>query len=213
MEASLHEEFLLVERAKQDPEAFGQLFDRYYGQIFGFLFRRIGERREAEDLTSETFFQALKNLHRFTPRGKPFRAWLFAIASARLGDYARARRRLIPVTLEEAPELVAPKSLEAHAPLLALEAAHEQQQTLQKMRQLLPQLSPIQQQVLHLRFFGGCTIPQIAEALEMKEGTIKSHLHRAIAHLRDLWEQTETEPGPSLTQEIPVQFVSLYETP
>jgi RNA polymerase sigma-70 factor (ECF subfamily) len=73
------QEGLLVERAKRDPEAFGLLYDRYVGQVFGFAYSRLHDRASAEDLTSEVFYKALRNIGQYQPV-RPFRAWLYQIA-------------------------------------------------------------------------------------------------------------------------------------
>src|SRR4026209_143759 len=90
-EIHMPEEEVIVLQAKTDPEAFGRLYDAYYQPIFGFLYKRTGNAEVPKDLTSETFFQALKNIRRYEQRGKPFKAWLYAIAVAQAGTYFRQR--------------------------------------------------------------------------------------------------------------------------
>ena len=76
----LEQEKELVERAKNDTEAFGKLYDRHYSQIFGYVLRRTASIEIAQDVTSEVFFKALKNLGQFHWRGTPFPSWLYRIA-------------------------------------------------------------------------------------------------------------------------------------
>ena len=100
-------EIEVIAHAQTDPEMVGRLYDTYYQPIFGFMYNRTGNSEIAKDLTSETFFQALKNLHKYKPRkGASFKSWLFAIAVAQVGNYYRGRRKVFEVTTEEAPEIV-----------------------------------------------------------------------------------------------------------
>ena len=78
----------LVERAKTQPEAFGHLYDRYYSVVLNYLYRRTLDVALAEELTSNTFFKALRALGGYESRGK-FLAWLYRIA----GNEIRLNRR------------------------------------------------------------------------------------------------------------------------
>ena len=78
----------LVERAKENPEAFSVLYERYVDQIYQYIFYRTGNRYDAEDLTAKTFYRALANLKRYRYRGLPFSAWLYRIAHNHVVDYS-----------------------------------------------------------------------------------------------------------------------------
>ena len=73
-------EALLVEQARRDPAAFGVLYERYVDRIYAYIYHRVGNMQEAEDLTARTFYRALDNLESYEDRGAPFAAWLFRIA-------------------------------------------------------------------------------------------------------------------------------------
>jgi RNA polymerase sigma-70 factor (ECF subfamily) len=78
---NVEQERELVERAKSNREAFGELYDQYYSRIFGYVLKRTANIEVAEDVTSEVFFKALKNLRQFRWRGVPFSSWLYRIAN------------------------------------------------------------------------------------------------------------------------------------
>lgn len=183
-------------KAKTDPEAFGRLYDAYYQPIFGFLYKRVGNAEVAKDLVSETFFQALKNIRRYEYRGKPFKSWLFAIAAAQAGTYFRSKARAFSVSSEECPEVVADDLYRPDAAAMADEADRDLASQASLLRRLLTKLNQKQQTILNLRFFSGHTIPEIAAALGMKEGTIKSHIHRAVNKLRGLMAADAPQPSP-----------------
>src|ERR1700726_5140606 len=82
----------LVERAKQDADAFGELYDHYFGQIYRFVFSRLRDQEAAEDVTSEVFFKALRAIGRSKPSGHPFSAWLYQISVNAINDHYRSRR-------------------------------------------------------------------------------------------------------------------------
>jgi RNA polymerase sigma factor (sigma-70 family) len=73
-------EAALIRRAKEDPEAFGVLYERYVDKIYNYIYYRTGNVHDAEDLTSRVFFRALRNLERYEDQGVPFSAWLYRIA-------------------------------------------------------------------------------------------------------------------------------------
>ncbi len=182
----MEEEVTLIEQAKTEPEAFGRLYDRYYQPVFGFLISRTHNVDVAKDLASETFFQALKNVQRYEPRGKPFKSWLFAIAMAQIGNFYRARKRFLSVTIDEAPELVANEDDRADIAMVADEDAADVRQKVEQLRGLMTHLNQKQQNILTMRFFSKLTVPEIAAAMKMKEGTVKSHIHRALKKLHVL---------------------------
>ena len=89
---SCSDEAKLVERARTQPEAFGQLYDRYYSVVLNYIFRRTLDVALAEELTSNTFFNALRALGGYENRGK-FLAWLYRIAGNEIRLNWRARRK------------------------------------------------------------------------------------------------------------------------
>ena len=179
--------------AQIDPEAFGRLYDQYYQPVFGFLYSRTGHAELAKDLTSETFFQALKNLHRYKPQtGASFKSWLFAIAVAQIGNYYRQRSKLFEVTTEEAPEIVAQDDFRPDLAYQMGEDAELLEEKIRLLRRVMKQINQKQQNILTLRFFSKMTIPEIAVTLKMKEGTVKSHIHRALKKLQTLMTQEFT---------------------
>src|SRR5437773_1675218 len=91
-------ERLLIEAAQRDPRRFAELYEDNFERVYAFIVRRVRDRDEAEDLTSEVFHQALANLARFEWRGVPFAAWLFRIAANAIIDRAKraAKERDVP---------------------------------------------------------------------------------------------------------------------
>jgi len=192
------EEQNVISNAGQDPEAFGQLYDTYYQPVFAFLYSRTGNADVAKDLTSETFFQALRSLHRYKPmKGASFKSWLFRIAVTQIGNYYRQRAKYLEVTTEEVPEIVGRDEFRPDIAFKMGEDAQELKEQIALMRRMMKQLNQKQQTILTLRYFSHMTVPEVAATVGMKEGTIKSHIHRAIKKLHGLMveEQTPIEVG------------------
>ena len=166
----------LVERAQHgDRDALEELYLIHFDRIYGYLHMSVGNRHDAEDLTTQTFLKMLESIGRFKWRSAPFSAWLFRIAHNLAMDHFRARKRWQPE--EEVPE--PPGSEEPSAEMLAMHSIGRQ-----SMLQLIETLSPEQQQVLTLKFVFNFSNADVATTLEKTEGAIKSLQHRALASLQ-----------------------------
>jgi RNA polymerase sigma-70 factor (ECF subfamily) len=97
----LGEEKELVRQAQKNPDAFAELYDVYYPKIFGYVLRRTANLEAAQDITSETFFKALKKLWQFCWRNISFSSWLYKIAANEVNQYFRKAEYKKSVSLEE----------------------------------------------------------------------------------------------------------------
>ncbi len=165
----------LVEQARQDPEAFGELYLRHVRSIYNYIFYRTGDPEEAEDLTSRVFLQALQHLPRFQERGLPFAAWLFRIAHNLVANWRRDRQRHPTVPLSEDGQDRGSERLEA-----ILERREERERLLAAMRRLPPE----RQQLLILKFVEGLSNAEIARIMGRTEGAIRVLYHRTLEALR-----------------------------
>jgi len=89
----MDEERLLIEAAQRDPRRFAELYERNFERVYAFVVRRVHDRTDAEDLTSEVFRHALSNLSKFEWRGVPFAVWLYRIAANTLADRWRKQSK------------------------------------------------------------------------------------------------------------------------
>jgi RNA polymerase sigma-70 factor (ECF subfamily) len=165
----------LVDRAQQgDREALEELYLLHFDRIYSYLHMSVGNRYDAEDLTTQTFLKMLESIGRFRWQSAPFSAWLFRIAHNLAMDHFRASRRWQPE--EEVPE--PPGSEEASAEEQAMHAIGRE-----SMLDLIDKLSPEQQQVLTLKFVFNFPNAEVATILGKTEGAIKSLQHRALVSL------------------------------
>ncbi len=177
------EEAELVAAAKRDPAEFGPLYERYVDQIYRFSYRRTGNHADAEDVTAQTFQQALAALPSYEWRGLPFGAWLYRIASNII--YRRGRTSSREVTVEDAAVYARSEDSDDD-PADLLDARSDSDQLVEAMR-LLP---ADQQRALILKFARGLRNREIGEELGRSEGAVKQLVHRAMLNLRATLERS-----------------------
>jgi RNA polymerase sigma-70 factor, ECF subfamily len=173
----------LVERAQQgDRDALEELYLLHFDRIYSYLHMSVGNRHDAEDLTTQTFLKMLESIGRFKFQAAPFSAWLFRIAHNLAMDHFRAARRWQPE--EEVPE--PPGNEEPSAEAQAFQSIGRQ-----SMLELIEGLSPEQQQVLTLKFVFNFPNAEVATILGKTDGAIKSLQHRALVSLQKQITQPE----------------------
>jgi RNA polymerase sigma-70 factor (ECF subfamily) len=184
------EERRLVEAAQQDRACFGDVYERYFELVYGYVARRVRDRAATEDLTSEVFRKALANIDRFKWTGAPFGAWLLRIASNVIADRAKkaARERSSGPSASEgvhtsslAVGLLPDKAESAsQSQQVQLEDAEKRAWVIRKV----DELPDDQRRVVQLRFAEEKSISEIAAELGRSEGAIKQLQFRALQNLR-----------------------------
>jgi RNA polymerase sigma-70 factor (ECF subfamily) len=175
----------LVEASQRgDPEAFGSLFDVYYGPVYRYVAARVGRPGDAEDLAQLVFVKVLEALPRYEARGVPFGGWLFKLARNVVIDHVRTRRETAPL------DVVAERPSTADGP----DELAVRRQEMESVAYALRRLTPDQREAIELRFFAGLSAKEAAEAMGRQEGTVRGLQFRAIAALRrDLGIQDPAE--------------------
>src|SRR4051812_13853141 len=169
----------LVELARGgDSEAFGQLYDHYQGSVYRFIFHRTRSQSVAEDLTSETFLRALRNMSGFRWQGKDFGAWLMTIARNLCTDHFKAGRTRLELTTEDMRD----HDDAAEGPENAVLASLTNEVLLDGLRQL----SDEQRDCLIMRFLQGLSIAETAAVLGRSEGAVKQLQLRGVRNLAKL---------------------------
>jgi RNA polymerase sigma-70 factor, ECF subfamily len=165
----------LVQQARQTPSQFALLYDRHVTSVYRYLLARVGNLQDAEDLTSQTFLDALENLNRYRGSGD-FRAWLFRIARNKSIDHYRKHKR--DVSLMEDADFV---DNDIQTP----DDAAEQSITTASVIRQLKNLSPDRAEVISLRLFAGLETKEIAVTLNKPETAVRMLLHRGIRDLQN----------------------------
>ncbi|ROR89485.1 sigma-70 family RNA polymerase sigma factor [Nocardioides aurantiacus] len=166
----------LVELARGgDAEAFGQLYDHYHSGVFRFLYYRVGSVQLAEDLTSDTFFRALRAMSTFRWQGKDFGAWLTTIARNLTTDHYKAGRTRLEHTTEDMGTLDSTAEGPESAVLASL--------TNEALMEALGDLPTEQRDCLVMRFLQGLSIAETAEVLGRSAGAVKQLQLRGVRNL------------------------------
>lgn len=158
-----------------DDRAAKALLERYRRPLFGLLYRLTGNAADAEELFQETFLRALRAGTRFdgSRRLKP---WLYTIATNLARDRAsRMRHKANP-------------ELRANEDLPGADGADHEVQWIQRadVARALAELPEAQRETVVLYYFEGLSEPELAEALGIPRGTVKSRLHHALRKMRDI---------------------------
>jgi len=175
----LDEDKSLVAAARQDTEAAGRLYDKYYSEVLGYIYHCTLDGTDAEDLTSNVFLAALRHLGRYRWRQIPFRAWLYRIATNEVRMHWRRQKR---VAAGNQPDQNC--ELEGGGPSASDRIAAEEEYHL--LHKALLELRLKYRTVIILHYFEDKTIADICEITGRKKGTVKSQLHRGLARLQDI---------------------------
>ena len=177
------EERRAIEAAQKDPARFAELYENNFERVYAYIARRVRDRNEAEDVTSEVFHQALANLPKFQWRGVPFAAWLFRIAANSIID--RGKRAAREQALPEGFELPSED---------AYQIIEDEVEPRARLFQLVGRLPEDQRLVISKRFSEDKSIREIANEIGRSEGAVKQLQFRAVQTLR-AW--LTDEPGDS----------------
>ena len=168
---------LVIERSLRDPEAFATLFERYAPQIHRYIARRLGSPG-ADDLLGETFARAFQHRKRFDLSQQSAQPWLYGIATNVVSDYRRAEaRRLRAMSRAIGPGDAEPMADRLDAKLTARATGPD-------LARALAKLPARQRDVLLLHAWADLEYEQIAVALSIPVGTVRSRLHRARRALK-----------------------------
>lgn len=182
------DEATLVERAKSDKEAFGQLYERYVDKIYNYIYYRTSNAADAEDLTARVFFRALQHIDGYEDRGYPFSAWLYRIAHNLVANWYRDRSRRQVVSLEDLSYWQSHRD----GPEAMAELMDDEEALLAAIRRLPAD----RQELLILKFVEKLTNAEIGAIMGRSEGAIKSLYYRTLVALRkDLKLQEAAHPG------------------
>jgi RNA polymerase sigma-70 factor, ECF subfamily len=171
--------YLIQRVAKQDREAFSQLYDRCSSLVFSLIMRMVKVRSDAEDLLQEVFVQVWRQAANYSPeRGSP-EAWIINIARSRAIDKIRSIRRMEKnfVLTDDPARAESSENLESSA---------AESETRVAMSSALANLPDAQRKVLELAYFDGLTQTEIAERLAEPLGTVKTRIRAGLQRLREI---------------------------
>ena len=163
-----------IDEQREKESRLATLYEEYFDRIAHYIYVRIGDRNEAEDLAGNVFLKALESLKSYKERGIPMQAWLFKIAHNASVDHLRKKGRVTSVPIEEVtimaredPAAVAETNLE-----------------MEKVREAMQKLTPDQREVVQLRFFGGLSSKEVGAILRKSDGAVREMQRAAVEKLR-----------------------------
>lgn len=167
-------EFMQIEAAKRDANYFGPIYDKYYKQIFGYIYQRMEDKETAFDVTSQVFLKALTNLHKYEFKGVPFASWLYRIAHSEVMQVFRDKKAQRTVNADVADikhlcEEIQENYYEDFMPALG---------------QIIKTLPEDELQLIEMRFFEKRAFKEIAEIMMMTETNAKVKLYRILERIK-----------------------------
>ncbi len=170
------EQELIMEAVAGEEEAFIQLYHQHVSSLYRFVFSKVNNQQDAEDLTSETFFHALKSLASFSGKST-FKNWLYGIAKHLILAKYRERYNESTVELDENA---------AFEELKTNEGSPEHDQKVHVLDKILASLPENYRNVLELRFLKGYSVLETAKELGISEENAKVLQHRALKKANQL---------------------------
>lgn len=170
----LNEELIIIEAAKLNPAKFAPLYNKYYKQIFNYVYQRMDSKDAAFDITGQVFLKALTNISRYQYKGVPFASWLYRIAHNELMQLFRSQKdkRAINADIgdlrficQETEEMF----FEEYIPAI---------------KKLIQQLDSDDLHLVEMRFFEKRPFKEIAEILDITEVNAKVRMYRIIEKLK-----------------------------
>jgi RNA polymerase sigma-70 factor (ECF subfamily) len=176
MPDAFRDEVDLVERAiAGDADAFGELYQRHMDAIYRYIYFRVGNVKDAEDLTEHVFLKAWEALADYEQRGNPFTSWLYRIAHNSVVDYHRQQHPVVSTPLLEQGDWTSdePTALEQ---IIAAEETDA-------LASAIAQLPEAYQEVVILRFIEGLRHAEVSQIINKSEGACRVMQHRALSAL------------------------------
>lgn len=175
-EKEKHIELAYIQKAKEDKKQFGFLYEKYYHQLFVFIFKKIQNEELSGDICSKTFMKAMMNIDQYEDRGFPFSSWLYRIASNEVNLFFRKQKKEITLQINEnqVTEIAQEIELDNHEEKLQLILTKLQDLPLEKS------------QLIEMRFFEKRSFKEIGSIFDISEASAKMRVYRVIETLKKM---------------------------
>lgn len=172
----LEQDQKLVQDAQQDPERFAVLYDKYFDQIYRYVYRRVSDKEMVNDLVSQTFYDALAHIKSFEWRGYPFSSWLYKIAHNNVLKWYREQSKAQKVNLDDIAEL-ADLNVDSNR-----DASRKEKQL--EVQAVIDQLEPEEREIIRLKFFEEVSNIEIAEIMGLSANHIGVKVYRTLKKVK-----------------------------
>lgn len=172
----VEQEAIEIDLAKKDPAKFAPLYERYFLQIFKYIFKRVESEDLANDICQQTFINALTKIKSYKHQGLPFSSWLYRIAQNEINQFYRTqkRARVVEVNDSELPELFEE---------IEVDTNEERRMILIRT---MEQLSSDEISLIEMKYFEKRSGQEIAEILDLSLANVKVKLHRTVKKIKQL---------------------------
>ena len=167
----------LARRATTDEEAFEELYEHFFPRVYNFIYARLKNSADADDVTSTTFLKMNENLESYNPERAAFSTWLFRIANNAIIDHTRHIDRNQETEWEDYLDPAAPEEEGPERQMIRSETSRE-------LLSALDKLNERERRIIELRYWGEQDTHTIAEILSMSESNVRVTLHRALGKLK-----------------------------
>lgn len=178
-EDRLMQELEWIKRAKEDPRSFEPLYNKYYEQIFRYIYQRMDDKEMAHDITSQVFLKAMNNIQKYEYRGVPFASWLYRIAKSELYQSFRDEKATRTVNVDTV-------NLSDMIEEIEEDMSEESRSVLLKA---IAELTEEEVQMIEMRFFEKRSFKEIGDILEITENNAKVKAHRIIQKMKKLFNE------------------------
>lgn len=169
----------LAQRATTDEEAFEELYEHFFQRVYNFIYARLKNSADADDVTSTTFLKMNENLESYNPERAAFSTWLFRIANNAIIDHTRHIDRNKETEWEEFFAPAAPEHEEPERQMINSEISRG-------LLAALDKLNERERRIIELRYWGEQDTRTIAEILSMTESNVRVTLHRTLGKLKKI---------------------------
>lgn len=170
---------VLAQKACTNEDAFEELYMHFFPRVYNFIYARLKNSVDADDVTSITFIKMNENLDKYDPKKASFSTWLFRIAINTIVDHTRKNPKDNETEWEEFFDPAAPEYVEPEAQTLEKESQQELLSALKK-------LSEKERHIIELKFFAELDTRSIADVLEMSESNVRVTIHRTLTKLKNI---------------------------
>lgn len=167
----------LAQRAATDEDAFEELYQYFFPRVYNFIFARLKNYADADDVTSITFLKMNEHLDNYDPSKAAFSTWLFRIANNAIIDHTRHIDRNNETEWEEFLDPAAPENDEPERQMVTSETSRE-------LLEAIDKLNERERRIVELRYWGEQDTRTIAEILSMSESNVRVTLHRALGKMK-----------------------------
>lgn len=171
----------IVEQAKKDPRKFEVLYNKYFEQIFRYVYQRMDDIDTANDVTSQVFYKAITKLHKYEFRGVPFSSWLYRIAMSEVYQWFKDNKASRTVNMDSQGIFNLIKDDEQSPDNFEDEDNSKLKQLLIKAIAELPEKDL---QIIEMRYFEKRSYREIGEILDITENNAKVKAYRIVGKLR-----------------------------